>query len=331
MIRSTSSEGRAPYLTIVSTGRNDSYGGNFEERFLRTLRFNAEQLQAHGVGAEFVFVEWAAPAGRPLLSDLARDIVPSAAGILRAYVVDAAYQEALTLNRRVAYLEFIAKNVGIRRARGEFILTTNADVFLGRAVLETLARRALEPGNIYRARRIDLKLGIDQTALDWDVLEDPRNYDGGLKPLKPPLYAGGTGDFVLADPATFARLRGFNEVFRVAKIGIDRNFLVKALHAGVPIVDIGAPVYHINHVGSYRASKAQYRSDAADAPYGDDRWPAGSVIYENPDNWGLGDAPIVPLRPGSWRLPFHWNAVPPLVELARVAVAAQGAGGDEDE
>jgi len=329
MMEPASGDG-SPYLTIVSTGRNDSYGGNFEERFLRTLRFNTAQLAAREVAAEFVFVEWAAPAGRPLLSDLAREAVPGCSLTFRSYVVDAAYQEALTLNRRVAYLEFIAKNVGIRRARGEFILTTNADVFLGRGVLDALARRALGRGTVYRARRIDLKLGIDQTSLDWDVLEDARNYDGGLKPLKPPLYAGGTGDFVLADAATFARLRGFNEVFRVAKIGIDKNFLVKALDAGVAIVDIGSPVYHINHVGSYRASKAQYRGEAADAPYGDDRWPAGSVIYENPDNWGLADAPMVPLRAGTWRLPFHWNAVPPLVDLDRVTLAGV-ADADEEE
>jgi hypothetical protein len=319
-----------PHLTIVATGRNDGYGGDFVARFLRTLEFNARQLTAHQVPAEFLFVEWAPPDDRPLLTELALDALPWIAPVLRAIVVDRRYHDALSMNPRIAYLEFLAKNVGIRRARGRLVLTTNADVCLGRHILRRLADRALGPRVVYRARRVDLKLGLDHSRMDWDVLEDARNYDTGLKALRPPLYSGGTGDFVLLDRETFSELKGFNEVYRVAKIGIDRNFLVKALHAGVPIADIGGPVYHINHVGSYRMSKALYRDRQDEAPYGDRRWPSVVVVYENTDLWGLGAAPAEQLSPAITRLSFDWTAVPPLVELGRVMQATGVENADDD-
>jgi hypothetical protein len=318
-----------PYVSIVATGRNDGYGGDFVGRFLRTLAFNARQLDDRGVPWEFILVEWAPPADRPLVTQLALDAIPGIDRVLRAFVVDPAYHDALTMNPRIRYLEFIAKNVGIRRSRGPFVLTTNADVYLGRHVLSQLEGRVLAPKVVYRARRIDLKLGIDESTMDWDLLEDDRNYDSGTKPLKPPLYSGGTGDFVLLDAGTFAELRGFNEVYRVAKIGIDRNFLVKALRSGVPIADIGGPVYHVNHVGSYRQSKALYRERQEEAPYGDRRWPSAHVVYDNPDRWGLAGAPVEQASRLVTRLRFDWSVVAPLVEHHRV-LAGDGEEPDEN-
>ena len=318
-----------PYLSIVATGRNDGYGGDFVGRFLRTLAFNARQLDARSVPWEFVLVEWAPLVGQTLLTDLALEAIPGIDRVLRTFVVDAAYHDALTMNPRIRYLEFIAKNVGIRRSSGAFVLTTNADVYLGRHVLSELQQRRLRTRIVYRARRIDLKLGIDESTMDWDLLEDGRNYDGGTKPLEPPLYSGGTGDFVLLDAATFAELRGFNEVYRVAKIGIDRNFLVKAVRSGIPISDIGGPVYHVNHVGSYRQSKALYRDRQADAPYGDRRWPSATVVYDNPEHWGLAGAPAEKSSSVVTRLHFDWSAVAPLIEHRRV-LAGTGENADED-
>jgi hypothetical protein len=308
-----------PYLSIVITGRNDDHGGNFVRRFIRALAFNAARLVERAIPTEFVFVEWAPPCGRPLLVDVARGMLPDN---VRAIVVDARYHEALTLNPHLAYLEFIAKNVGIRRAQGEFTLVTNADVYLGRRVLDCFERRALQNRVVYRAPRIDLKFGLDQSRLDWAALEDDRNHDTRRKPLQPPLYAGGTGDFVLLDRNTFVELRGFNEIYRVATIGIDRNFLVQALHGGVAIVDIGGPVYHVNHTSSYRVSKAHYRDREATAPYGDGRWSPDSVVYTNSEQWGLGDAPATALGDRVVRLDFARHSVPPLLQLSSIGSAA---------
>src|SRR4029079_13248589 len=95
---------------------------------------------------------------RPRLFDLIPEAIPDLdRRTLRWIVVDARYQEALSQNPRLQYHEFLAKNVGIRRASGDFVLTTNCDVIFSRHVLDTIERAALEPRTIYRARRDELK------------------------------------------------------------------------------------------------------------------------------------------------------------------------------
>lgn len=317
---------QAPFVSIVLTGRHDNYGGDFNARFFRALRFNHDRLAERSVAHEVVFVEWNQVPGRPCLADLlAAEFPDLARSIFTSYVVDRRYHNALTLNPRIEYLEYVAKNVGIRRAAGRFILATNTDVLLGRHVIEVLAGGRLEARTVYRAPRIDIKLGADQTRIDWALLEDERNHF--RRPtLQPPLYSGGTGDFVLLDRPSMHELRGFNEVYRLARVGVDYNFLVKAYACGLEIADIGGPVYHINHVGSFRISKALYRDRLGEAHFGDHRWHSRDVIYENPAGWGLSDAPVRPCGDRSFRLEFDWSAVPPLVHLRGVVLPAERVG-----
>jgi hypothetical protein len=317
----------APLLTLVLTGRNDSYGGDFSARFFRTLQFNHRELTARNISYELAFVEWAPPTDTPLLYDLARAQVPELTQMLCSwYIVDSRYQEALSLNPRLEYLEFLAKNVGVRRARGRFVLVSNCDVFLGRRILEVLERDALQPRTLYRAPRHDLKLAVDSAGLDWGVLEDPRNLAGPAHQLKPPYMGSATGDFVLLDRESFHQIRGFNEIYRVARIGIDRNLLVKVLSSDLSIVDIGGPVYHVNHVGSYRLQPDAYAGRESEAHWGNRRWHQGGVSYTNPSGWGLAEAPAR-IVDGATYLDFCWQAVPPLVDLRRVLLPAAHTGG----
>lgn len=305
----------APYLTLIFTGRNDDFGGDFNGRFFRALRFNHDRLSEAGIPHEFLFVEWRPLPGRPLLATLLREQFHDLPNDeLRSIVVDAAYHDAVSLNPRLHFQEFIAKNVGIRRARGAFVLTTNTDIYLGRAVCEFLAARRLEPGVLYRAARHDLKGHSDTTFVDWDVLEDERNLEE-INRIKPPLFTNASGDFLLLDRDTCHRLRGFNEVYRNAKIHMDGNFCLKAYASGVPIVDIGAPVFHVGK-GTLHAQRGSYRDRPSDAPWGDIGWNS-EVLYDNGPLWGLGSAPERSRDGVTW-LDFDWRAVAPMVELNRL-------------
>jgi hypothetical protein len=311
-----------PSLSIVVTGRNDQYGGDFNERFFTSLRFNRDQLAERAVAVEVILVEWNPIPGKPYLSELLSKEFPSQAGsLMRRYVVAPQYHAALTQNPLLPYLEYMAKNVGIRRASAPFVLVTNTDVLLGRRVVNAIAGD-LPLATILRAARYDIKLGIDQSHLTVAALEDPAN-QVRQPVLKPPLFNGGSGDFVLADRDTWHRLRGYNEVYRAARVAIDLNFLVKAHGAGYPIADIGGPVYHINHVGSLRMSKALYRDTPTDTPWGNLRWHSRHVVYQNRDEWGLAEAPETTMPDGSVFLEFDWNALPPLIELRRIVLPAR--------
>ena len=312
-----------PAISIVVTARHDNYGGPYTERIITPLRFNCTRLEEASVDYEVVLVEWDPIPGRPLLSELIPAHLPQFTSAIRRIVVAREYQAALTQNPKAGYFEYIAKNVGIRRAAAPFVLVTNVDVLLGREIVRALAS-GVAAGTIHRAARIDIKLGIDPTALTWEALDDPANHD--RRPtLQPPLFSGAAGDFLLADRETFHALRGFNEVYRAARSGIDLNFLVKAYGAGVPIADIGGAVYHINHVGSMRISKALHAESATDTPWGNMRWHSRAVVYNNPDGWGLADAPARPRADGATFLEFDWTAIPPLIELRRVVLPARQA------
>jgi hypothetical protein len=206
------------------------------------------------------------------------------------------------------------------------VLTTNCDIYLGRTVVQCLAARSLGPGIVYRAVRTDIRLGTDQSIVDWSLLEDERNHGGRPKRLRPPLYSGGAGDFLLLDRESYHRLGGFNEVYRVARILLDYNFLIKAYSYGYGIADLGGPVYHVNHTGSFRITRRQYQGREHEAPWGDHRWPAASVTYVNPDDWGLRAAPERDLGAGRTWIDFAWSAVPPLVDLRRIVVPPCRAG-----
>jgi hypothetical protein len=140
------------------------------------------------------------------------------------------------------------------------------------------------------------------------------------------LYAGGSGDFILLERDGFHALRGFNEIYRLVRVGIDVNFLVKAYSSGYQIADIGSPVYHTSHVGSFRTAKTTMSAEAAEASWGTRGWRARDVIYENPESWGLRDAPERRLDDRTAWLDFSWDAVPPLVDLRRIVLPAARVG-----
>lgn len=312
---------QAPYVAIVITGRNDDFGGNFNSRLFAALEFNHAHLTERGIPHEFVFVEWRPIAGKPWLSEVLADRYPTLVpDTLTCYVADAAYHEAYSLNQKLQFQEFIAKNIAIRRCRSDFILTTNTDVYLSRGWLDLLEARALEPGVLYRAVRIDLKDNIDCARMDWPILEDERNYDL-INHITPPYYTNASGDFLLLDRSNYQALRGFNEVYRAAKVHMDSNFCRKAHSAGLRLQAVDAPVYHFGR-GTLNSQATLYRDRPQDAPWGNARWKR-DVLYVNPDNWGLGEAPVRTVRPGVACLDFTWDTVPPLVDLGRVVLARQ--------
>jgi hypothetical protein len=308
-----------PLLSIVLTRPYD--GGDSSaalERGLAPLRFNHEQLAARGIAHEFVIVEWAPPSGQAPFEHVLTAAIPTLADDrLVSILVDPRYDEALRPSAQSGALQSIAKNVGIRRARGVFVLSTDWDVCFGRGVLRRLADRSLEPGVLYRALRVDLQVGPTHAELGWEALEEPRNVGRRPQMLEPPLYLDGAGDFILLDRHTFHRLRGFNEVYRVQHDGEDDALVVKAAGAGCPIQSLGAPVYHIQPAPEgARPSDGRHDHVTVGMPPQRSR----SVTYNNGESWGLSAAPERALGPHRVWLEFDWRAVPPLVDLKGVVL-----------
>jgi hypothetical protein len=153
----------APYLSVVVTARNDNHGGDLLYRMRVFISGLVAQCERHRLDAELVLVEWNPPEDRPRLSE-ALDWPASEYCPVRIIEVPHALHARLEHGERLPLFQMIAKNVGIRRARGTFVLATNVDVLLSDDLAAFLARRQLRSGVLYRTDRYDVTADIPEDA-----------------------------------------------------------------------------------------------------------------------------------------------------------------------
>lgn len=145
-----------PYLSVVAASRNDDHGGNLLGRMQIFVDGLDRQMRRADLAAELVLVEWNPPADRPPLAEALR--WPPRGGPLSVRIITVSPDRHARLRHAEALplFQMIAKNVGIRRARGTFVLSTNVDVLLSDALADELGRRTLKPGHSYRLDRCDV-------------------------------------------------------------------------------------------------------------------------------------------------------------------------------
>src|ERR1051326_1032574 len=111
-----------PLLSVVATARNDDHGGNLLHRMQIFVDAWISQAKRHGLSSELILVEWNPPRERESLSEALRwpaDTAPCEVRIVEVPPeLHARYRHAAAL----PLYQMIAKNVGIRRARGKFVL-----------------------------------------------------------------------------------------------------------------------------------------------------------------------------------------------------------------
>ena len=149
-----------PYLSVVVAARNDAHGGNFLRRFQVFVRGMLEQANRYKLALELIIVEWNSPPNRPRLSEaLTWPKVPRTISV-RIITVPTEIHKRFRYSDKLPMYEMIAKNVGIRRARGSFILATNADLLFSNELIEFLASRRLMSQFIYRIDRYDVRANV---------------------------------------------------------------------------------------------------------------------------------------------------------------------------
>ncbi len=162
----------APYLSLVVTARNDDHGGNLLGRMQAFADGWIAQARRFGIASELIVVEWNPPEDRPRLAEALRwpdDASPCEVRILEV---------SPALHRRFAHAaalplyQMIAKNAGIRRARGEFVLATNIDILFSSELASYFGEKRLTPGVMYRIDRHDAMSEVPpgrpiEEQLDW--------------------------------------------------------------------------------------------------------------------------------------------------------------------
>src|SRR5206468_2928905 len=142
-----------PYLSVVIAARNDDHGGNMLRRMQAFFDAWLGQARRYGVDSEIVVVEWNPPAGRPRLRDAIDWPEGNSTCEVRFVEVSPGLHQRFAHADAVPLHQMIAKNAGIRRARGEFVLATNLDIVFSPETMQLLAARKLEPRRMYRMDR----------------------------------------------------------------------------------------------------------------------------------------------------------------------------------
>ena len=159
-----------PYVSVLVAARNDDHGGNMLGRMRAFLDSWLVQSERCGLPSEIVVVEWNPPASRPRLIDALRLPAPTGPCQVRFVEVAPELHAALPNSAAIPLHQMIAKNAGIRRARGQFVLATNLDIVFSPELMGFLAQRGLERGRLYRMDRYDVAGGIPDSAAGVDAL-----------------------------------------------------------------------------------------------------------------------------------------------------------------
>lgn len=149
-----------PKISFVFPVHDPEYGGGLLARTQKHLDALIALANRYRLRAEILIVEWNPRPDRPPFRDSLRWRDNLGSVDLRFLEVPAEIHRGLPNADRLPIFEYIAKNVGLQRARGRFLLGTNPDLFYSPALVEWLASTPLSPGRFYRVDRRDLSQPI---------------------------------------------------------------------------------------------------------------------------------------------------------------------------
>ena len=302
---------RNPYLSIVIVGRNDNFSKGFEKRaqnFLSVIENYTYEVPL--ADFEIVFVDYATPIEEKPLSEVMKIENPLFREKVHFIKVPLKTHHMLTqkLNQTLSFYEYIAKNIGVRRANGTFILTTNPDDILPIDFFEMISRKDFTDGLLYRSMRWSCKEDTEEhmTVNDieellkspWDVkhqdlsMRCPTNikktvWFTDIQTLEKEAWSAGAGDFLMLSKDMWDVIHGFNEY--PGNANVDALFLGKLMSfvPGYVRTFIRSPIIHQYHPrrNIYRPAVQHHeqlmRKYACSASC-----PSLNVYEDNPD-WGL--------------------------------------------
>jgi hypothetical protein len=160
-----------PYISFVVASRNDNHGGDMLKRMRIFMRGLVDQCNKHKLHAELIVVEWNPPAnGEPLKNEMPEFPNNNYLNV-RYIVVPESNHQTLQNADKLPLFQMIAKNVGIRRAKGGFIVCTNIDLLFSDELFQQLALRTLNEGCFYRANRCDVPNTISEEQSTDELLK----------------------------------------------------------------------------------------------------------------------------------------------------------------
>lgn len=315
-----------PKISFVVAARNDNYGGNFLHRMQVFLNCLLDLWKRYELNSELIIVEWNPPEGVSRLAEVLNWPTAVHQSKVRIIEVPNALHRRLANSDRIALFEYIAKNVGIRRAKGQYVLATNPDILFSRELIKFLSSEYLSSDCFYRIDRYDvgmevpLRIPVDEqlrfctknsfcvrstmgtiplkylSSKNYEII---RNY---LRKLFSPwdtirwftmkfifkIHTGASGDFTLMDRRYWHGLRGYPEL--PTQTTVDYYLCSMAKSFGLYQVVFKNPlrIYHQPHglSGMAGQSIAEHKLFWEDIKA---MLRSGNPVIRNDESWGLGN------------------------------------------
>ena len=241
-------------ITAVTVSRNDNYGGHLNER--ATYAINS----AINTYDEVIYVDWNSPT-HSLLWDIKDNL--QLKGNLKHFVITPEIASYLTNNNPDVQkcCEVLARNIGIRRATGDYIVSTNIDIIHPkREDIKSIINNSDNNTMITLSRRevtwdiIKEFHGGEMKFQEWDKLRDYIYINSEERVYKEKTVTGDDyslinccGDFQIAPKHIWDEIKGFEEEL-IYPLFADTNVQKKAVKHGFGLKAIyNPPMFHINH------------------------------------------------------------------------------------
>lgn len=264
--------------TAILTSKNDNYGGNLHHRATMCL---TSLIEHHD---EVIFVDWKTKDNNSIINNIKHNL-PHHKKLKSIQVPKEFLQEKYPNISKYSMIESIGRNIGIRRAESEYIISTNIDIistplddnFLTKDIFYTVPRRDIDE---------NFHLGFKSfTEMYETILNNRDSYQQKTK-------IEGTsdiwslilccGDYQIGHKDVWEKMKGFEESVLFG-CGIDTNAMKKAsFYSQIKSL----PEHYIFHLNHGKSSERD--EDEELAPMSDQT----AIIQnftntENSDNWGM--------------------------------------------
>jgi hypothetical protein len=263
--------------TVILTSRNDNYGGNLYKRATMAL---ISLIEHHD---EIIFVDWKTKNGEGVISNIKNNL-PQTGKLKYIQVPKEFLKEKYPEIADYSMIESIGRNIGLRRASHDYIISTNIDI-----ITTPLEDSILKEDVFYTVPRRDVDESYHLSFNDYNSLYKSLwdNRDGYR--IKERLESetdkwsliNCCGDYQIGHKNIWNQMKGFEESILFG-CGIDTNVMKKAsFYSNIQVLD--HYIFHLNH------GKSGDRDEDESVPPMSDQ---NSIIRDftntsNTDNWGM--------------------------------------------
>jgi hypothetical protein len=282
-------------VSAVIVSRNDNYGGHLNER--ATYCFNS----AIDTYDEVIYVDWNSST-HSLLYDIKDNI--KFKGNFKHFVITPEIASLLTNHDPNAQkcCEVLARNIGLRRATGDYLVSTNIDIIhpkrnelenvignISKDTFYTISRRHTDWEQIKEFHNDEIKFN------EWEQLREylisnseERHFDEATVSGDNYSIINCCGDYQIAPKHVWKEIRGMEEDL-IYSLYADTNVQKKAIMHGFGLKAIYSPaLFHIEH-GKGGGGFLDGINKLVNDPY-------RAIVHQektlNTESWGFGNTDI---------------------------------------